>query len=83
MKTLADATKLIVKEWAKLEDSAVSEYIRQQAQHITASGGNLEDYYLIRDSGNFTFDDGKTVKSNTYWGLVHKDKVKKIETVEL
>lgn len=82
MNTLDDAVKTLAENTAKIEDSAVSEYIRQQAEFIKSKGGNLSDYYLVRENGNLTYDDGHTFKSGVYYGLKHKDSVKVVEFVD-
>jgi hypothetical protein len=79
LKTLGDASRLLAEQAVNIEDSAVSEYIRQQAIHLTAKGKNLEDYYLVRENGNLTYDGGTTIKSGVYYGLKHKDEVMKVE----
>lgn len=77
--TLQDASNLLAKQKVAIEDSAVSEYIRQQAEYLKAKGKNLEDYYLVREDGNITYDEGNTIKYGIYYGLKHKDSVKKVE----
>jgi hypothetical protein len=79
LKTVADATKMLAKQGVAIEDSAVSEYIKQQASWLIQIGENLADYYLIRESGTFTLDDSKTIKQSVYYGLKHKDSIKKVE----
>lgn len=77
--TLADASRLLAEQAVKIEDSAVSEYIRLQAEHLKAMGKNLADYYLVRENGNLTYDKGNTFKQGVYYGLKHKDEVMKVE----
>lgn len=79
MNTLAAATRMLAENAVKIEDSAVSEYIRIQAEKLTALGKNLEDYYLVRESGNLTYDGGGTFKQGVYYGLKHIDEVKRVE----
>jgi len=78
LKTLESVTKLIAQQSVKIEDSAVSEYIRQQAEYLLSQGKNLADYYLVRENGNMTYDGGSTIKSSVYYGLKHKDEVQVI-----
>jgi hypothetical protein len=77
--TLQDASNLLARQSAKIEDSAVSEYIRQLATYLTRKGENLADYYLVREFGNLTLDEGMTVTQGVYYGLKHKDQVKIVE----
>lgn len=79
MNTLADATKELAKQPVKIEDSAVSEYIKQQATHLLAQGKDLEDYVLVREDGTLAYDQGTTFKQGVYYGLKHKDEVMKVE----
>lgn len=80
VKTLADASKLLAKQADQIEDSAISLYLRELIDYLKAKGENLEDYYLVRENGTMTFDDGHTFKQGVYYGLKHKDSIKKVES---
>lgn len=77
--TVQEASTMLAKQAVQIEDSAVSEYIRQQAEFLKAKGENLADYYLVREAGNLTYDEGITFKQGVYYGLKHKDSVMKVE----
>jgi hypothetical protein len=77
--TLSDISKVISKRLVKQEDAALSEYIRQQCEQIVEKGGKLEDYLLVREQGQLTYDGGTTVKSGVSYGLKHRDNVKLVE----
>jgi len=79
MNTLQDAANMLARKSVKIEDSAVAEYIRLQAEHLARQGKDLADYYLVRENGNLTYDKGDTYKQGVYYGLKHKDKVMKVE----
>lgn len=75
LNTLSDAASLIAKKSAAVDDSAITEYIRKQCEEVISRGEKLSDYYLVRQSGNMTYDGGNTIKSGVYYGLKHKDDV--------
>jgi hypothetical protein len=49
-RTLADAARVLAKHQAKIEDSAVAEYVRAQCQWLAGLGEPLEQYQLVRES---------------------------------
>jgi hypothetical protein len=75
MKTVSDAYKLLADQAVKVEDSAVSEYIRLQATQLLNDGEDLTDYYLVRQDGRMSFDGGNSATIGVSYGLVHKSKV--------
>lgn len=82
MNTLADASKLLAEQAVNIEDSAVAEYVRIQAETIKSNGGNLEDWVLVRLDGEFELIPSvkgmKFVKGCSY-GLRHKNTITKVE----
>lgn len=45
---LADTTRQLADQLAKIEDSAVATYIRAQVAYIEREGGDLTEYELVR-----------------------------------
>lgn len=85
MKTLADASRLLVEQKVALEDSAVAEYIRLQAERVTRNGGNLADWLLVRLDGEFELTPsakGMKFGHGVSYGLRHKDTIKKVEVAD-
>lgn len=78
-RNLQSITRDFAKQMADLEDSAVTQYIKSQVEFLIATGENLSDYYLVRESGNMTTDEGNSVRMSTYYGLKHRDTIKKVE----
>ena len=81
MNTMQDAVKLLTEKTLSTEDAAVTEYIRTLAAEITKRGEKLTDYYLIRESGQMSFDGGTTTKVGVFYGLKHKSEVFKIDNI--
>lgn len=75
MKELKHAEEIagkIASKLANADDAAVSQYILQQCHDLRKAGKSLDDYALIRESGNLSYDNGDTVKMGVMYKLVHK-----------
>jgi len=81
MRNLQEAVNLVTQEVAKkairLEDSAVAQYIKSQADYLVAQGKDLTKYDLVRDIGNYEIE-GSAAIGKVKYGLIERSKVKDI-----
>ena len=74
-----EISKSIALKSVNIEDSAVAQYIKSQADYLQSKGEDLRDYQLVRSSGNYELDDDTNrVGYNVTYRLVHKDKLIKV-----
>jgi hypothetical protein len=73
--TLASITSEIAKKNINIEDSAVAQYVKSQADYLISQGKDLSEYVLVRDNGNYEFENGKLAGKVRY-GLLRSQRLK-------